>query len=351
MNINFILNMPAKQPVGGYKIVYEYANRLTIKGHKVNIIYDCRNSLKKYKIGSRLKLFIWKLFLKTKSPWFQIDNKVRQIVVWNATNENVPDADVVIATATITSYYVNNLSSKKGVKYYLIQHYEDWSHDHKTIINSYALGLKNIVIANWLQKIVDKASGKKSILIQNGIDFDVFNVVKPINKRKRHSISMLYHSYEWKGARDGIEVICRVKNKYPDLEVSFFGVPKRPKKLPSWIKYTTNANQIELKEIYNKSAIYLCPSWSEGFGLTGAESMACGCALVSTETDGVLEYGQDKVNALLSSPRNLDMLYENIIKLFEDDQLRINIANTGYKTIKKLSWENAVHKFENTISN
>ncbi len=351
MTINIVLNMPARHPIGGYKIVFEYANRLTIRGHKVNIIYDCRNSLKKYKINKDLIILIWKLFLRTYSPWFQIDKKVQQLVVWKSTNENIPDADIIIATATITSYYVNNLSSSKGDKYYLIQHYEDWSNDDKTILDSYSMGLKNIVIAKWLQKIVDNASGKKSVLIPNGIDLDMFNVMTPVNQRKKYSLSMLYHNYEWKGAKDGIKVIYRLKEKYPDLEVSFFGVPKRPKELPSWIKYTRNANQLELGHIYNESAIYLCPSWSEGFGLTGAESMACGCALVSTDTDGVQEYAEDKVNALLSPPRELDILYNNIVKLFENDQLRISIANAGIMTINKFSWENAVSKFENTISN
>lgn len=39
MKITFCLpNHNYKSPIGGYKMVYEYANRLVEKGHSVNII-------------------------------------------------------------------------------------------------------------------------------------------------------------------------------------------------------------------------------------------------------------------------------------------------------------------------
>ena len=35
MNICFVLPQMLRKPVGGYKMVYEYANRLSIKYHKI----------------------------------------------------------------------------------------------------------------------------------------------------------------------------------------------------------------------------------------------------------------------------------------------------------------------------
>ena len=37
--ITFLLPAPLKTPAGGYKVVYEYANRLVDSGFKVNIVY------------------------------------------------------------------------------------------------------------------------------------------------------------------------------------------------------------------------------------------------------------------------------------------------------------------------
>ena len=38
-HIAFLLPADASTPYGGYKVVFEYANRLTADGHKVTIVY------------------------------------------------------------------------------------------------------------------------------------------------------------------------------------------------------------------------------------------------------------------------------------------------------------------------
>lgn len=85
--------------------------------------------------------------------------------------------------------------------------------------------MTNIVIAKWLEKIV-KDSGADCILIPNGIDFEVFNIDIPIASRKGHTISMLYHDQVHKGSKYGIEALKRLKERYPDLEATLFGVPQ-----------------------------------------------------------------------------------------------------------------------------
>ena len=39
MKICFILPQTLRKPIGGYKIIYEYANRLVDEGHKVVILF------------------------------------------------------------------------------------------------------------------------------------------------------------------------------------------------------------------------------------------------------------------------------------------------------------------------
>ena len=38
-SVTFLLPHTGKNPVGGYKVVYEYANRLVNRGYKVNVVY------------------------------------------------------------------------------------------------------------------------------------------------------------------------------------------------------------------------------------------------------------------------------------------------------------------------
>lgn len=157
-----------------------------------------------------------------------------------------------------------------------------------------------------------KSVNADCVLIPNSIDFDVFNIDVPIKERKTYVISMLYHEAPLKGAKYGIEALKKLKKIYPKLEVKLFGVFPRPQSIPSWMHYTRNASEVQLRGIYNSSTIYMCPSIAESFGLPGAEAMACGAAYVASDYGGVHEYATDNRNALLSPPRSV----EGLVKMF-----------------------------------
>ena len=147
----------------------------------------------------------------------------------------------------------------------------------------------------------------------------------------------------------GIRVLKKLREKYSDLEVNLFGVPIRPKHIPDDFNYLQKANQEQLKKIYNSSSIFLCSSKVEGFGLTGAESMACGCALVSTDCKGILEYAIHERNSLISPVGDENKLFDNIVTLIENKNKRIELAKKALNDIEKFNWNNSISKFEKLI--
>lgn len=349
MRITFFLPNISDNPVGGYKIVYEYANRLTKRGNVVAIIFLCNFEQRHKFIPVFLQKTIYSNRVKKYPKWFSLDKRVKKICCTKTIDiKSIPDADCVIATAVKTASVVNNLPLSKGKKFYLIQGFEIWSADEGFVYSTYKLGMKNIVISNWLKKKVESV-GAQAFLIHNGIDFSVFNIDVLPEKRTPHSIAMLYHQDECKGSRYGIEVLKILKRKYNDLQATLFGVPDRPHELPKWIRYTQKANEKELRYIYNNAAIFMCSSINDGFGLTGAESMACGCALVSTGYDGVKDYAIHMQNSLLSPVCNVDGVVNNIELLFSDNELRIGLAKRGNIDIQKFNWDCSVELFENYI--
>ena len=85
------------------------------------------------------------------------------------------------------------------------------------------------------------------------------------------------------------EGVCLLKRKeaVPNLEATHFGQERqRPKKLPSWIEYHGRVSETELVKLYNAASVYVCSSAAEGFALPPAESMACGCAVATTDCGG-----------------------------------------------------------------
>lgn len=348
MKLTFVLEGYPKYPVGGIKMVFEYANRFIARNHEVSIVFDCSKGARNHQeIPTFFRKICYKLLIWYYPKWFVLNPKIHKICAYTGINsQELPDADFVCATAVWTADDVAKLSINKGKKLYFIQDFENWgSWTADAVKKTYRLGMKNIVIAKWLQKIV-RDSGADCVLIPNGIDFNVFNIDIPIVSRKGHTVSMLYHKQLHKGSVYGIAALKELKRRYPDLQATLFGVPQRPDNLPSWVQYIQKATQTQLRQVYNQSKIYLCPSIKEGFGLTGAEAMACGCAYVASDYGGVHEYATDGRSVLLSPPKDVEGLVEHITYLFEHDDERIKLAQQGYEDIQALDWNRSVDKFE-----
>lgn len=351
MKINFVLPGPSVFPIGGYKMVFEYANRLSERGYQVNIIFNCSPGVKNHpNIPAIIKFLYCHIGVWYFPRWFTLHKEVRKICAYkDLVDADIPDADFICATAISTVESVMKVGLNKGKKLYFIQDFESWGKwTPNAVTQTYHLGMKNIVIAKWLEKIVHD-SGADCVLIPNGIDFNVFFVDNPIELRQGYTVSMLYNKSEYKGAVYGIEALKKLRKKYPNLKATLFGIPKRPADLPEWIQYVRNATQTQLHQIYNQSKIYLCPSLKEGFGLTGAEAMACGAAYVASDYGGVHEYATDGRNVLLSAPKDVDGLVEHISYLFDHDDKRIKLAQHGYEDIQRMDWNKSVDKFEEVM--
>ncbi len=346
MKIAFCLPFFNTHAQGGYKVVYEFANRLVSTGNDVSIYYDGTGRLSKYHVPYFVKEQFLSLQACHHPKWFSLSNKVRRHVVYGLTANKIDNYDVIFATGVSTAHPVACLPEEKGRKFYLIQDFEDWKLPRDKVLETYRLGMTNIVVSKWLKRIVDSAcENTNAVYLPNAIDTNSFRVVKPIEKRDPLCVGLLYHKSKHKGVQDALDALKIIKKKYPQLKVKMFGATPLEPNVPNWINYTFNANVRQLLDIYNECSIFVCASINEGFGLTGAESMACGCALASTDYKGVHEYAIDKENALLSPIGDPESLARNIEHLIEDSHLRIKLAYRAVTSIQERSWDSVFNKF------
>ena len=167
-------------------------------------------------------------------------------------------------------------------------------------------------------------------------------------RRNNYSIIMLYHKERIKGCEYGLEIIKKLKNEFPELQVQLFGFPDRDSNIPEWVKYKQDANEMDVAKLMNENAIYMCTSLQEGFGLTGLEAMACGCALITTDFKGVLEYANHE-NSLISRIDNFEEMLNNVRELLNNKERRIMIAKNGLKTVKTKSINIKCDEFKKAI--
>lgn len=349
--ITFVLPGHGKNPIGGYKVAYEYANHLSARGHEVNIIHPTRlyETEGLYANITKYGRYLERKLDGSYSPrqWFELDKNVNCLWVPSLEKIHIPDSDAVIATLWKTAEWVAGYGPEKGRKLYLIQHFEDWSGPRDQVLTTWSLPLHKIVISRWLARIAEGID-EKYTYIPNGLDFSRFGMDTPFEGRNPLRIMMLYHDEAWKGSRDGLEALRIVKDRFPDLSVSLFGVPSG-KQLPTWVEYHRTPPQHELRKLYNQASIFLAPSWAEGWPLPPAEAMMCGAAVVATDIGGHQEYAYHGDTALLAPPRQPEALADRIMALIEDPGKRIAIARAGMNNIQKFTWNRACDKLEQLI--
>lgn len=360
--IVFILPVKDSVPCGGYKIIYEYANRFAADGYETYIIYPHVSAEYKQEYPNpffRLKMFIGFYYRKIRkqlkaAEWFSLDRQIKKIYIFKFTDPYIRKFKnyKMIATAIRTAYELNNACSiPQQNKYYFIQDFEAWGNfTDKMVYDSYRFPMQKITIAPWLVKRIESVE-QTAVLIPNGFDFNYFQLKNPIESRSPAEIAMLYHLDDRKRCCDSMAALAIVKQQIPSLHVTMFGTPAQPENLPEWYTYYQTPDRETHNMIYNNAAIFVAASKAEGMALPPAESMICGCALVCTEIPGFALYAKNNETALTSPVFNTQKLAENIIKLIQNTDLRICIATSGNNFIKQFTWEKAYKHFKAVIYN
>jgi glycosyltransferase involved in cell wall biosynthesis len=354
MQITFVLPGWARKPSGGFKVVYEYANYLFERGHKIRIVHSLltspeQASLEK-KIVVPILLMVNHTFGIPKVNWFDISPNIDMIMVRDLKERSIPRGDVIIATAWQTAEHVAQYSSSKGRKFYLVMDFYPWLGPKDRIEATWRAPFKKITISHWLYEKILQATMQSNdlITIPPGIDQRKFSLLKDVSLRANR-ISMMYSRGSYKAPEDGISALEICKAQYPTLEATLFGPARPGKAIPSWMVFRKNVLEEDLVRIYNQSKIHVCCSLAEGFAFPPAEAMACGCAVVSTDCGGIREYAEHGVNALLSPPEDPNGLAQNVLRLLDDDNLRVRLAKAGYEKIQEFTWDKAVTRLEEVL--
>lgn len=354
LKITFVLPGHGRNPIGGFKVVYEYANALARSGHTVTVVHPSLLPV----ISGRSDKFVAALkfaYRKTDGSyrpgkWFQVDPSVRLLWVPSLAPRYIPDSDVVIATAWRTAEWVAQYPERKGRGFYLIQSLETWDGPEDQVYATWKLPLSKIVIAKWLKEIAD-GLGEKCVHIPNGLDFERFSLCVPPEKRDPSRVMMLHHHRELKGSKDGLEALTIARNHSPGLTVSLFGVTSPPRDLPPWIQYYRRPDQKLLRNLYNEASIFVAPSWIEGWPLPPAEAMMCGAALAATDIGGHREYAVHEQTALLSPAKTPAALADNIVRLARENSFRCELAERGHAHMQQFTWKRATERLEWLLRN
>jgi glycosyltransferase involved in cell wall biosynthesis len=339
---------------GGARVIAIYGEKLRQRGHEVTVVSTPPPEVP---LKRRLKSFIkgqgWPRSLKEPSHLdsTSIDHRVidrfRAIV-----DEDVPDADVVVATWWMTAEWVADLSPSKGAKAYFIQSYVPDHPRGEREKATWRLPLHKITISQWLKDVSETTFGDRKIsIVPNSVSFDQFSA-PPRRKQDRATVGLLYSTAWVKGVDVSLKALAEVQKRIDGVRLLAFGAeePQRELPLPTDAIFHYRPPQDSIRDIYSNCDAWLCGSRSEGFHLPVGEAMACRCPVVSTRVGGALDLIRNGINGFLVDRGDVDGLADNLFKLLRmhDEDWRM-ISDAAYETVTRYSWDDATDLFEKAL--
>lgn len=355
MKITFALPNYRSMPSGGYHVHYTYANLLQARGHDVTILFP-RKVFGGAGIKDRVKAPLWKFKTRLRNrplvTSIKLDHRIKTKLVSDLTEQNLPDADILIATAWPTAESLAVASPRCGKKFYIVYDYEFLmtapAEHFIRIKQTYTMGFCNVATSEIVEDVITGAGGKITANIPCGLDFEAFGLDIAPEKRAPLTLGFPIRHGSYKGAGDAIATANQLKEKYgKKLSITAFGSEYID--IPSSINWLQYPSQIELRNFYNQHSVFLLPSRYEGFGLPALEAMACGAALVTADNGGHRNYAFHEKTALVVPVKRPDLMAEAIDRLFNSDSLRLRLAHAGHDHVQQYTWTTAVDKLEKAL--
>jgi glycosyltransferase involved in cell wall biosynthesis len=98
----------------------------------------------------------------------------------------------------------------------------------------------------------------------------------------------------------------------------------------------------DLPLLYSLSDLFVFPSLYEGFGLPPLEAMACGRAVVCSNTSSLPEVVGDA--GVLVSPLDVDGLADTVAELLADPERRAVLGARGVERARGFTWQNSARR-------
>jgi glycosyltransferase involved in cell wall biosynthesis len=188
-----------------------------------------------------------------------------------------------------------------------------------------------ICVSEALTQAAHEAGVEKAVFIPNGIE------IPPDVGEEAEPSEVLYTGRL--AAEKGIEELAAASTGL-NLVVSGDG-PLRPL-LPQALGFLSRE---ELERRYERAAVVVCPSRSEGFGIVCAEAMAHGKPVVASAVGGLVNLVEHERTGLLVPPRDPRALRAALDRLLADRPLRLRLGGAGReKIIAGYSWDKVVRE-------
>lgn len=324
---------------GAQRMLAEITNGLVEKGHDVIILMPPQGKID-YPIKAKL--------LYSKHSVLE--------------ESDYPKSDIIVSNYYLTVPSAHAASQKEnGLHVRLSLCYEPtFLPDNHISFPTYYLTKHLIVLSKSHQQQIYLDHGIQGHIVPVGISSSFKNMhIRNMNSSLQISaiVRKPEGGFSWHREQDYlISQLEIVKTRHPNVIINFISPPEEFYESPTLkglkatnkFRFFTPADDTELCYHYNHTDIFVNSSIYDSASIPGLEAMKCGAALVTTYNGGNLDYCRHEENALMSY-RYENRLGQDILRLIQDQSLRIQLAQEGEKEAAKWTWGRSVAAFEQAI--
>ena len=223
----------------------------------------------------------------------------------------------------------------------------------KILFNKYFNKLNyNILLSNE-----DKVKYEDSICNNNCV---IYNPVSFISEKKSELREKRVIAVGRLAKSKGFDLLIKAYSEFTkvnkDWELIILGDGKERENLTELINKFELGDNVKIlgftnnvKEYYLQSSIFVSPSRWEGFGLSIVEAMECGLPVISFNNSGPREIIENNKNGILVQCDNIDMLFDAINKLANDEKMRYELAKNSIIRAEDFSINSIIKKWIDII--
>ena len=260
----------------------------------------------------------------------------------------MPEADIILPNFYSTVYA--SLSGR-GMPVRLCLSYEPFFVDQAgEAKQTYKLPMPVATISTWLQQILTEQVGRRSVVINPGVDHRFFS---PTSMSRYHATIVCLGrnpeaGYAFKGLPQFLEAMSLIKTR-KSVQVIVISPDIWTLRTPFPAVLANAPTDFELANLYRQATVFVFPSMFEGFGLPPLEAMACGTPVITTRCGGVSDFARHEENCLMVTPGDVNGLAEAILRLLGDPPLRRRLSDAAVDTARPWTWTRTVDQMDHFL--
>ena len=192
--------------------------------------------------------------------------------------------------------------------------------------------------------------GNKVKIITNGIDLTHY---KPSAKACSPTISWVGRVKRYKRVDHVLLAFSLITKQIPNAKLIIIGngdylenIKKIAIKLHlSNVIFTGAVDEKKKVMLMSSSWVTVSSSLIEGWGLTITESAACGTPAVAYDVAGLRDSVRNNETGLLVSDGDVKALAQALLRVLQDEQLRITLSENALRWAMEFSWDKVAKEF------